>query len=103
MAVRTYRTQVRRSYAGGNRPGPRMDGLRGSERIFGIVTATYQPTAQLTREQRVFAEREHAVPGRCGGRDHRSVFMYREEALAAWRWLVDPNGRVVDTERFSRL
>lgn len=67
------------------------------------MTRTDQSTAELTREQRVFAERERAIPDRCGGRDHRSVFMYREEPLGAWRSLVDPSGRIIDTERFSRL
>ena len=59
-------------------------------------------SVELTDEQLSFAEREHAVPGAGSGFDRRSVFMYREEALGAWRWLVDPSGRIVDSERFSR-
>ena len=61
-----------------------------------------QSSVELTPEQLLFAEREHAIPGLGAGLDRRSVFMYREEALGAWRWLVDPSGRIVDSERFSR-
>lgn len=60
------------------------------------------PSVELTREQRAFAERQHAVPGDCARHDHRSVFMYREEAFGAWRWLIDSSGHIVDSDRFSR-
>ena len=68
----------------------------------GVITDADQPAIELTHEQLLFAEREHAVPGFGAGLDRRSVFMYREEALGAWRWLVDPKGRIVDRARFSR-
>jgi hypothetical protein len=58
--------------------------------------------SKLTSEQRVFAERAHAVPGLYADEARGSVFMYREEPLAGWRWLVDRSGRVVDSDRFSR-
>lgn len=66
------------------------------------MTRERQSSVELTPEQRLFAEREHAVPGVCGVLDRESVFMYREEELGAWRWLVDGSGRIVDRERFSR-
>jgi hypothetical protein len=66
------------------------------------VAGEHQSPIELTPEQLLFAEREHAVPGVCGVLDCESVFMYREEELGAWRWLVDARGRIVDRERFSR-
>jgi hypothetical protein len=57
---------------------------------------------KLTSQQRVFAEREHAVPGVYADQARGSIFMYREEPLAGLRWLVDPSGRVLDSDRFSR-
>ena len=66
-----------------------------------MLLALDPSSVELTLEQRMFAERQDAFPGQRAHHDHRSVFMYREDAFGAWRWLVDPGGHIVESERFA--
>ena len=56
--------------------------------------------ANLTPAQLRFAERQHATLGPMGVPE--GVFMYREDPDVAYRWLVAPDGRVLDLEVFKR-
>ena len=58
-----------------------------------------RPT-ELTVVQLDFAKREGAIPGTPG--ELSGIFFYREEPRAAYRWLVDGDGHVADTARFSK-
>ena len=58
-----------------------------------------RPT-ELTVAQLDFAKREGATPGTPGERT--GIFFYREERRVAYRWLVDRDGHVADTARFSK-
>ena len=53
-------------------------------------------TADLTPQQRRFAQEHQAIPGMRSGVRDRLVFVYRDEDGATQRWLVDPAGQVVD-------
>jgi hypothetical protein len=54
-------------------------------------------TAELTPQQRRFAQEHMAIPGMRSGVRDRLVFVYRDEDRGATqRWLVDPAGQVVD-------
>jgi hypothetical protein len=55
---------------------------------------------ELSPAQQQFASREHAVPGSLGAVN--GVFLYREESLATYRWLVSREGYVLDSARFAR-
>jgi hypothetical protein len=54
----------------------------------------------LSPAQRRFAEREHVTLGARGVPE--GVFMYREDRGVAYRWLVDRDGRVLESEVFGR-
>jgi len=51
---------------------------------------------QLSREQRRFAEEHEATPGMHAGERRQLVYFYRYEDSSTHRWLVDPDGAIVD-------
>jgi hypothetical protein len=56
----------------------------------------------LTSAQRAFAERNDVIAWRRSTRSPTAVFMYRDEPHRAFRWLVDEDGRVIESEAFRR-
>jgi hypothetical protein len=70
--------------------------------IPGMNPEPAQLAVQLTPEQLAFAQSQHAVPGKPAFVRRRAVFMYREDRLGAWRWLIDSTGHILESERFSR-
>jgi hypothetical protein len=54
------------------------------------------PQQQLSREQRRFAEEHDATPGMHAGARRQLVYFYRYEDSSTHRWLVDPDGEIVD-------
>jgi hypothetical protein len=60
----------------------------------------YTTSEALTTSQRRFADRNQATPGSHAGLNDGLVFMYRDDAVAARRWLIDEGGRVVDEVDF---
>jgi hypothetical protein len=60
----------------------------------------HMTTEALTTSQRRFADRNGATPGSHAGLNDGLVFMYRDDAVAARRWLIDEGGRVVDEVDF---
>jgi hypothetical protein len=54
---------------------------------------------EITEPQRMFAERERAVPGIAGP---RGVFFYQTTPLSTVRWLVDPDGHILESVSFNR-
>jgi hypothetical protein len=59
---------------------------------------TIQP---LTRAQERFAKKNRAYPGGRSLADERMVFFYREGPMLAQRWLVGPNGYVIQRDSFA--
>ncbi len=57
---------------------------------------------ELTAAQREFAEQNQVVAWRRSTRSPGAVFMYRDEPHRAFRWLVDEDGRVIESEAFRR-
>jgi hypothetical protein len=51
---------------------------------------------QLSREQRRFAEEHEATPGMHAGERRQLVYFYRYQDASTHRWLVDPDGAIVD-------
>ena len=51
---------------------------------------------QLSHEQRRFAEEHEATPGMHAGERRQLVYFYRYEDASTHRWLVDPDGEIVD-------
>lgn len=56
----------------------------------------------LTSAQQRFALEHEASIGNRGWNDERNVFVYRAGAALTRRWLIDRDGRVVETEVFPR-
>lgn len=56
----------------------------------------------LSAEQRYFAERRGATASMRATIDDRKVFLYREDEVVAYRWLVDRDGRLLDAATFPR-
>lgn len=54
------------------------------------------PQQELSREQRRFAEEHEATPGMHAGERRQLVYFYRYEHSSTHRWLVDPDGEIVD-------
>jgi hypothetical protein len=57
----------------------------------------------LTAPQARFAREHDAKPGVRATPDERCVYMYREEAGSSWRWLVAPDGEVLETAVFATV
>lgn len=55
---------------------------------------------ELTEPQRRFAEREHATPFLRSG--NRGVFLYQNGPVSTRRWLVDREGRILESAAFRR-
>jgi hypothetical protein len=53
---------------------------------------------EITEPQRMFAVREHAVAGVAGP---HGVFFYQTTPLSTVRWLVDPDGHILESASFS--
>jgi hypothetical protein len=57
----------------------------------------------LTVAQARFAREHDAQPGVRATPDDSCVYMYREESGSSWRWLVAPDGKILDTAIFASI
>jgi hypothetical protein len=55
-----------------------------------------RPTRELTPDQLRFAQERGATLGACAAGYARSVYVYRDEGWRTCRWLVDPDGKIMD-------
>jgi hypothetical protein len=58
------------------------------------------PVPALTEAQERFAREHAATPGGSASSNRTWIFMYREEPTGALRWLVGPDGAVLDCKLF---
>jgi hypothetical protein len=59
-------------------------------------------TRELSPQQRRFAQERGATLGACAAGHNRSVYVYRDEGWRTCRWLVDPDGKIVDLAMMRR-
>jgi hypothetical protein len=77
----------------------------GAERRFGAseqVRRRSLRARELSPAQREFAEQHEVIAWRRSTRSPNAVFMYRDEPQRAFRWLVDEDGQVIESEAFRR-
>lgn len=68
------------------------------------LSICYASERQLSVAQRQFAQDHNATLGLPAGTRRRAVFLYTDDGLRTYRWLVDPAGSVLDFTvlRYSR-
>ncbi len=77
----------------------------GAERRFGTSEGARSRSLRasgLSPAQREFAEQQQVIAWRRSTRSPNAVFMYRDEPHRAFRWLVDEDGQVIESEAFRR-
>jgi hypothetical protein len=63
-----------------------------------MQTAIFKRTARqgLSAQQHLFARDHRGIPEVRASWHDRAVYIYRDEGWRTFRWLVDPNGNVLD-------